>query len=66
MFTIDHCKNVAITFSKSETRQWIFMKFGTKKFYWLRNSCRLLENLNQRDHMEGVDEKIILKYVLKK
>jgi hypothetical protein len=43
-----------------------FHEIWYQEIYWLRNSCRLVENLNRRDHLEGVDGKIILKCVLKK
>jgi hypothetical protein len=41
------------------------MKFDTEKFYWMKKSYRLVENLNRRDDFEGGDGKII-KCVLKK
>jgi hypothetical protein len=59
MSTINTCKIVAITFTKSGIGKWVFMKFDTKKFFWMIISYRLVENLNQKDHLEGVGGKIM-------
>jgi hypothetical protein len=46
MFTMNSCNNVAITFTKCDTGECVFMKFGIKKFLWIRNSYSLVECLN--------------------